>query len=122
MMRSVESLGIALSILVAFSAIFIVANTVRITISDRKKTVEIMQLIGATRGYVLTPFVSLGGLLGLGGAALAILALARLSNFVSQHLINIIFLETHEVIAFLLIGLLLGMIGALIATRRYLKI
>ena len=64
-MRSVEMLGFALSILVAFAAVFIVANTVRLVISDRRKTVEIMQMVGATRGYILSPFVALGGLLGL---------------------------------------------------------
>jgi cell division transport system permease protein len=121
-MRSVEILGLALSMLIAISAIFIVANTVRVAISDRKKTVEIMQLVGATRGYILTPFVSLGGILGLLGASLAVLALAWLSDYVTHHLVAVIFLETHEVIAFLLSGLLLGMIGALIATKRYLKI
>lgn len=121
-MRSIEIIGLALSILVAFTAIFIVANTIRIAIADRRKTVEIMQLIGATRSYILTPFVLLGGLLGILGAALAMATLAWLSDFVSHHLVNVVFIEIHEIVAFVLSGLLLGMIGALIATRRYLKI
>ncbi len=119
---SVEILGIAIGVLVAFSAIFIVANTVRIAISDRRKAVEIMQLVGATRSYILTPFVSLGGLLGLFGAALAALFLWLSTNFVSQHLIKVFFFDSYEITAFILTGLLLGMVGALLATNKFLKI
>ena len=121
-MRSIDILALALSILVAFSAIFIVANTIRVSIADSRKTVEIMQLVGATRSFILTPFVLLGGLLGLLGAALAMTTLAWLSDYVTHHLVNVVFIEIHEIVAFILSGLLLGMIGALLATRKYLKI
>jgi cell division transport system permease protein len=121
-MHTIEFLGLAFSILVAFAALFIVANTVRVAISDRRKTVEIMQLVGATRGYILTPFVLLGGMLGLFGATLSVVALFWMTGYISRQLINIIFLEPYEIIAFVLGGLFLGMIGALAATQKYLKI
>ena len=121
-MRAIEVLGLAFSILVAFAAVFIVANTVRVTISERRKTVEIMQLVGATRGYILTPFVLLGGILGLAGAALSTGGLFWMTGYVSRHLFKIAFWEPYEMVAFLLIGLLLGMVGALTAAQRYLKI
>jgi cell division transport system permease protein len=121
-LQSVKTLGYALSILVAFTAIFIVANTVRVAIADRKRTVEIMQLVGATRAFILTPFVMLGGLLGLIGAVLSILALTWISDYVSRSLLSINFLESHEIIAFILTGLLLGMLGAMFATRKHLRI
>jgi cell division transport system permease protein len=121
-MHTIELLGLAFSILVAFAALFIVANTVRVAISDRRKTVEIMQLVGATRGYILTPFVLLGGMLGLLGAALSAIALYWMTGYISKQLINIIFLEPQEIIAFVLGGLFLGMIGAMAATQKYLKI
>lgn len=121
-LKSIEILGIAIGLLVAFSAIFIVANTVRIAISDRRKAVEIMQLVGATRSYILMPFVSLGGLLGLFGAALAVLFLGLSADFVSRRLMAIFFFDAYEITAFILIGLLLGMAGALLATNRFLKI
>jgi cell division transport system permease protein len=121
-LKSMELLALGLSILVGFAAIFIVANTVRVAISDRKKTVEIMQLVGATRTYILAPFVWLGGLLGLSGAVFSLLAANWITGYVSNHLTKIIFLEPHEIVAFILTGLLLGMLGAIFATRRYLKI
>jgi cell division transport system permease protein len=121
-LNSVRTLGLALSLLVAFTAIFIVANTVRIAIADRRKTVEIMQLVGATRGYILTPFVLLGGFLGITGAIFSIIALARITDYVSKNLLSVTFLLPHEIVAFILTGLLLGMVGAVVATQKYLKI
>jgi cell division transport system permease protein len=115
-------LGYALALLVAFTAVFIVANTVRVAIADRRKTVEIMQLVGATRGYILTPFVLLGGLLGLVGAVISVFALAWISGYISRSFVMINFLMPHEIVAFILTGLLLGMVGAIVATRKYLKI
>ncbi len=121
-MKSIEKLGLSIAIIVAFSAIFIVANTVRIAITDRRKTVEMMQLVGATRSYILTPFVSLGGIVGLLGSILAIVFLKYSIAYISKNLIDLVFLEINEVIAFLLIGLLLGMLGAMVASKRYMKI
>ena len=121
-LRSVKLLGYALALLVAFTAVFIVANTVRVAIADRRKTVEIMQLVGATRGYILTPFVLLGGLLGLVGAVISVFALAWISGYISRSFVMINFLMPHEIVAFILTGLLLGMVGAIVATRKYLKI
>jgi len=120
--RSVKILGLAVAILVAFSAIFIVANTVRVAVADRRKAVEIMQLVGATRNYILAPFVSLGGLIGILGGALAIAFLWLAARFISAHLLEVIFLDLFDSVAFIMVGLLLGMIGAVVATRKHLKI
>jgi cell division transport system permease protein len=117
-----EILGIAVAILVFFSAIFITANTVRIAITDRKITIEIMQLVGATRSYILTPFVTLGGALGILGSTLATLFIWLFTSYFSQYLVDLSFLKINEVFAFILTGLLLGMIGALLAIRKHLRI
>lgn len=119
---SVRALGISMAVLVCFSAVFIVGNIVRIAITDRRRAVEIMQLVGATRSYILTPFVLLGGLLGLFGAVLAAVFLWFGTGFISRHLVEVSYLNPYDALAFVLTGLLLGMTGALMATRRFLKI
>jgi cell division transport system permease protein len=121
-LQSIKILGLATALLVAFSSIFIVANTVRVAITDRRLAVEIMQLVGATRSYILTPFVLLGGMLGFLGASLATFFLWVSVRFVSRYLLDVFFLDVFDSIAFILIGLLLGMLGALVATRQHLKI
>ncbi|UCC79936.1 MAG: hypothetical protein JSW64_00855 [Candidatus Zixiibacteriota bacterium] len=119
---SIKRFGIVITVLVIFSGIFISANTVRVAITDRREVVEIMQVVGASRPYILTPFVLLGGLLGLIGAALSSLALWLIAGYVSRNLAELQFLSLHEIIVFILTGLLLGMLGAILATRRYLKV
>jgi cell division transport system permease protein len=119
---TIKLLGLAVALLVAFSAIFITANTVRIAITDRKKTVEIMQLVGASRSYILTPFVSLGGLLGFVGGGFAVITVWLSSAYVSSNILKIKFLAVNDIIAYVLASLLLGMTGALIATKKYLRI
>jgi len=119
---AVKNIGIAMTFLVILSAIFISANTIRTAITDRKEVVAIMQIVGATRSYILTPFVILGGMIGLIGAALAILILWYGAGLVSNALVELSFLNISEMIAFVLSGLLFGMVGALLATRRHLKL
>jgi cell division transport system permease protein len=122
MIHSVRALGVSIAILVCFSAVFIVGNIVRIAITDRRRAVEIMQLVGATRSYILTPFVLLGGLLGLFGALMAAIFLWFGTGFITRHLVQVSYLDIYDAVAFVLAGLLLGMAGALMATRRFLKI
>ena len=119
---SIKRFGIVIAVLVILSGIFISANTVRVAITDRREVVEIMQVVGASRAYILTPFVLLGGLLGLIGAALSAVLLRLIAGYVSDNLVELQFLSLHEIIAFVLTGLLLGMLGALLAAGKYLKI
>jgi cell division transport system permease protein len=119
---SVKRFGIIIAILVIFSGIFISANTVRVAITDRKEVVEIMQVVGASRDYILTPFVLLGGLLGFTGTTLSGFLLWYITIYISRNLVELKFLSLPELTAFVLSGLLLGMLGSILATKRYLKI
>ena len=120
--NSVERFGIVIAILVIFSGIFISANTVRVAITDRREVVEMMQVVGASRAYILTPFVLLGGLLGFLGAAISAVSLYFIVWYISGFLVELSFLSVNEITGFVLTGLLLGMLGALLAAKRYLKI
>jgi len=119
---SVRKFGIIIAILVVFSGIFISANTVRVAITDRKEVVEIMQIVGASRSYILTPFVLLGGSLGLAGTILSAVLLWYITRYISLNLVGLKFLSPSELTAFILSGLLLGMLGSVLATKRHLKI
>jgi cell division transport system permease protein len=120
--NSVKKFGIIIAVLVIFSGIFISANTVRVAITDRKEVVEIMQIVGASRSYILTPFVLLGGSLGLIGTILSAVLLWYITRYISLNLVELKFLIPSELTAFILSGLLLGMLGSVLATKRYLKI
>jgi hypothetical protein len=49
-------------------------------------------------------------------------ATSSIAEFVSIHLLPVTTLEAHEIAAFVLTGLLLGMVGALVAAQKHLKI
>lgn len=118
----IKKFGIIIAILVILSGIFISANTVRVAIIDRREVVEIMQIVGATRNYILTPFVLLGGILGLVGTVFSSILLWLITRYFSESLAYIRFLNGYEITAFILAGLLLGMLGSLLATRKYLEV
>ena len=109
------------AILVMISSIFIVANTIRITIADRKITVEIMQLVGATRAYITAPFVAIGGLLGLTGSGVALGVLYIAVKYLSKSVMQLVFLNIYEILLFLGFGILVGIIGAFVTLPKYLK-
>jgi len=119
--KLIKTAGLIISILVLIASIFIVANTVRIAISDRKVTIEMMQLVGATRIYIMAPFVAIGGLLGLLGSGLALTTLFFAVNYLSGNVIKIAFFNFSETLLFLVFGIVVGLIGSLITLPRYLK-
>ena len=106
----------------------VTANTVRLTIYNKKGEIEILKLIGATDTFVRLPFYLEGGLQGLLGAGGAILILSVLFHFFSLKVapyVNLYFGELHlhflpsNLIAWILgIGVLSGLLGGLFSLRK----
>ena len=57
-------------ILLSFTAVFLIANTIKITILARRKEISIMKLVGATNSFIRWPFFIEGALLGFIGSAI----------------------------------------------------
>ncbi len=70
--------GTALAILLGVSVVFIISNSVRLALYSRGQEIELMQWIGATRGFIQGPFLIEGTLLAMLGSALAVGILAAL--------------------------------------------
>ena len=126
--RLVGVVAIALLIVVAF--IFI-NNTIRLAILSRRREIAIMRLVGASNGFIRGPFLMEGALHALLGSLLAIIALELIRMFALPHVttalmwlpINLPFTTFLTVYALLVVfGLVIGLIGAFFAMRRYLKI
>jgi cell division transport system permease protein len=106
----------------------VTANTVRLTIYNKKGEIEILKLIGATDTFVRLPFYLEGGLQGLLGAGGAVLVLYVLFHFFSLKVspaVNLYFgqLRLHflppNLIAWILgIGVLSGLLGGLFSLRK----
>ncbi|MBU6389568.1 ABC transporter permease, partial [Patescibacteria group bacterium] len=139
--------GLSFTGLFVIIAILVILNTIRLAIYSRREEIEIMRLVGATRGYIRGPFLMEGVLFGvLGSMISAVLAWVFLrqlqtlleSSFNTQttNFITDLFGSTFGVITngstfntffaqiFLMqlaIGLILGVFCSYIAVRRYLK-
>ena len=120
-----------LIVLLVFVAFVFINNTIRLAISARRREIAIMRLVGASNGFIRGPFATEGILEALLGSALAIISLqvgmttllpriAGNLQFLSFELPTQIVLLTY--LGMVLIGVLIGFFGSLIAMGRYLKV
>jgi cell division transport system permease protein len=116
---------LALGILISLSAIFLVSNTIRLTIEAKRRIIRTMELVGATRGFIRRPFLIEGMMQGITGGVLAAGIMALTFEYVAK-------LVTQEYAQFLQMpplfyagvcctGLFLGLVGSLISVTRFVR-
>lgn len=113
--------------------IFLIINTIKLTIFSRKREIGIMRLVGASNTTIKMPFIVEGMVLGMLGSVIPILAIIfgypaiykKLGGQVFTPLIKLIgttpFIYQASIIV-LIIGIVVGMIGSASAVRKYLKV
>lgn len=123
--------GIGLIILMVLAVLYIVVNTIQLTVFARRKEIEIMKLVGATDWFIRWPFILEGVMLGLGGALISILILSKTYHFIFGELRRVaafIPLVTEArvnngiILMLLVVGVLFGMAGSFLSVKRYLKV
>jgi len=127
--RGVRTLGALLTLFLAAVALIVVVSTIRLTIIARRREIEIMQLVGATRWFVRWPFLIEGVLQGAAAGALAsvvlsgIYALGVLRLQATMPFLPVATLGEAAgrlLISVMTTGLTVGAAGSLIAIRRFL--
>lgn len=129
----VRNIGIIFIIGLAITAMYLISNTIKITITTRSKEIELQKLVGATNSYIRWPFFIEGLLLGVLGAILPIilvlggyyLLLERMSTDLSLAFINLLpFYPIALQVGLVLLGIgaFIGIWGSLISVRRFLRI
>lgn len=128
-----RNIGLVLVFGLLFTAMFLISNTIRITIIARKDEIEIMKLVGATNSFVRIPFVLEGIWIGILGSILPMVIISILYVNVYNSLAPKIqgdFMELlpatpllYQVCAIVLgIGILIGIWGSFMSVRKFLKI
>lgn len=113
---------LVLGLIVVLSSIFIVSNTVRLTILSRQKTIEVLKLVGATNRFITTPFV-IEGAFQAGLASLVSLGLLVPIYIVAKRLLpDLAFLPPEKTGLYIVTCVLLGSLGSFAALRRHLKL
>ena len=119
--------------LLIFIAVFLISNTIRITIISRSREIQIMRLVGAKNSYIRGPFLFEGAWIGLLGSVLPVALVYFGYNMVYQtmnkNLVaqNLSMIEPNLFVpamigAVSVLGILIGSLGSSISMRRFLKI
>lgn len=129
---AVRTWGLAAAALLLFIAMFLISNTIRITILSRQREIQIMRLVGAKNGYIRWPFFLEGGWIGLIGAIIPVLIITFGYDQAFQAL-NPTLLRSHYSmihpqdivwkinLLMVGIGVIIGSLGSIISMRRFLK-
>lgn len=123
--QSLVFLNLSLLIIITFSSIFLIGNTIRLMIVAKKDTIEIMKLIGATKETIRTPFIMEGFFQGLAGSLFAVILLQIFLGYFyatyTNNDFNFSIMDTKFLILLVVFGTGLGTLGSAISIRRFLK-
>lgn len=128
-----RTIGLGLVIALVFTAIFLISNTIKITIMARRTEIGIQKLVGATNGFIRWPFFIEGLLLGVLGSILPIAVVLGGYYYVDRNLSDKITYSFVELLPFspfawqlalmvLGIGALIGIWGSVMSVRKFLKV
>lgn len=124
---------IVIAILITIS-VFIISNTIKLTVLSRKREINIMKYVGATNAYIKTPFVLEGVLFGIVAALISIIIVyfgyEYLFDSINDRLyvlFSVILVPPQTIlkdiaIMFLAIGSGIGALGSMVSMRKYLNV
>ena len=126
--------GVILVLLIVIS-IFIIANTIKLTVHARRKEISIMKYVGATNGFIRWPFIVEGMIIGIISSAISIVLVAIAYNFIAEQMVNSQFMKmvgvtlvgfsdmfSSIIFVYMLLGIGIGALGSIISMRKYLKV
>lgn len=126
--------GIFLLFLIVIS-VFIISNTIKLSVHSRRKEISIMKYVGATNSFIRWPFIIEGIIIGVVAALLSIIIIGLLYNLVAGKimessvvaLINISLLSFSEMFNLIIcvymgLGIGVGVLGSAISMRKYLEV
>lgn len=131
--QGVRTWGVGGSIVLLLVAIFLISNTIRITIMTRKREIQIMRLVGAKNGYIRWPFFFEGAWIGVLGSVVPILVTIfgyrKIFGQFNRELIKLGYslmtpdeMVPQVIILMVVVGVLIGSLGSVLSMRRFLKI
>ena len=126
--------GVILVLLILIS-VFIIANTIKLTVHARRKEISIMKYVGATNGFIRWPFMVEGIIIGIISALISVVVLGFTYNIIADNMtqnatmltIGYSLLSFSDMISMLLtvyiiMGIGIGAIGSAISMKKYLRV
>ena len=127
-----RNVGIVLIVALLFTAMFLISNTIKVTIFARRREIEIMRLVGATNGFIRWPFFLEGLWLGVLGSIIPISLIAFGYKYLYDHLSPSLSIDYMQMLSYnpfilqvsgllVLFGAIIGVWGSLMSVRKFLK-
>ena len=126
--------GVILVLLIIIS-IFIISNTIKLTVHARRKEISIMKYVGATNGFIRWPFIVEGMIIGVFASVISIIIVGTTYSIIARQLVNSQFMQVINmslisfadmfnsiIFVYMLLGIGIGALGSVISMRKYLKV
>ena len=126
--------SVVIILILLFISIFIIANTIKLTLYARRREIGIMKYVGATDWFVRMPFIIEGIVVGMIGAVVSTVILGvgyyycsglvknQMIGFMSISLIPFNQIIVSMVILLIIVGVVIGAVGSLISVRKFIKV
>ena len=129
-MEAIKIIGMVLGGLLFLAALFIITNTIKLTIYSRRDEIEILKLVGATNRFVKIPFLIEGSIQGFLGGSVALIILfliymifiTRVDLRIGFASLDIIFLPAQFIYFSLLMSIIVGFVGSTISLGRFFRV
>lgn len=126
-------IGITLIVGLILTAMFLISNTIKLTIMARSREIGIMKLVGATNGFIRGPFFIEGLLLGVLGSIVPIIVLAGSYKYIFDNLSGQTSISFVKLLPFnpfiyqlsggmILLGAFIGVWGCVMSVRKFLRV
>ena len=129
----VQIVSIALIAILLVVSLFIISNTVKLAMYDRKEEIAIMKMVGATNGFIEFPFVVQGFVMGAVSAVIAFMAVWGMYDLLVAQINQVDSMQLFQFVRFVDIiwimiatyvvsGLLVGILGSVMSIRKFLDV
>ena len=133
--NTIQIVTLVMFVILILISLFIISNTIKLTVHARRKEISIMKYVGATNGFIRTPFIIEGIIIGLISGILSILIVGGGYNYIANKIIQS---QTWQklslgilsfgdmivqiVLVYMLLVVGIGIIGSSISMRKYLDV
>lgn len=130
----IKIIGAVLVLVLIIVSLFIISNTIKLTVFARSEEISVMKYVGATNNRIRIPFIIEGLVFGIIGSLLAFFAIYYLYGYgynsfgnimvenYSVYLINPLYFKNSLMEIFLSLGIGIGVIGSMFSMKKYLNV
>ena len=133
--NTIQVITFAIFVILILISLFIISNTIKLTVHARRKEISIMKYVGATNGFIRTPFIIEGIIIGLLSGIISILIVGGGYNYIVNQLaqsetwqkLSISLLSFGDMFAqivfvYMFLGVGIGIVGSSISMKKYLDV